>query len=464
MISRPLRALCARIVLPSLLLAAPTLAFAQTSESELAQLREQVRLLAEKVRELESRLAPASSAPAPATAPASTAASSTPSPKPAVLAVSDRSVTLTSGDGANSLRLRGLVQFDSRWFFDDGGISTNDAFVTRRARIIMEGQFNRIFQYQIAPDFAGSATTLTNANVSVNLSPAFQLKLGKFKVPIGFEQYQSNTVTTLVERSHPSSLMPTFDIGAQVGGELAEGKVTYSVGVFNGLADGASSTTNTDNDGRKAFAARVMVRPAAGLEVGVGGTYSPDLIATSGVTAGYRTDGQQRFFAYDAATVPEGDQWRLSPQATYTNGALGLLAEYAISSIEVRSGATTAQLKHDAWQLQAMYVLTGEKASFAGIVPRQNFSLTGAGKGAVSLAARLAGLDLDDATFPTFASGRTNATRVDSYGVGVNWYLSGSVKFMADLFQSDFDTALAPTSVLLRKGERSLLTRLQVSF
>jgi phosphate-selective porin OprO/OprP len=445
-------------VVVALLLAQPAFAQVQAADSEVALLREQVRLLAEKVRQLEERLLPAQS-PAPVSAMPSAAA-----PKPPVTTVTDRTISLAAGDGSTTLRLRGIAQVDSRWFFNDGGIVGNDAFLIRRARIIMEGSFNRIFQFQLTPDFAGSAASLMNANITAVLSPALQIKVGKFKTPVGIEQVQANMVTAFVERTHPSSLMPSFDVGLQIGGELAEGRVSYTAGIFNGLADAASSTTNTDTDDHKGVAARIMARPFAGLEVGVGATYSPDLSSATPLTAGYRSDGQQRFFAYDASTVADGDGWRVSPQATYAHGSLGLMAEYAVSAINVRAGGVRTELKHEAWHGQVTYNLTGEAASFTGLVPRTNFRLGADGWGAVVLALRVSAMDIDDQTFPTFASPRTNATKVSSYGVGLNWHPSVSVRITADYLQSDFDTPLAPTSVLLREGEQVVVTRLQLMF
>jgi phosphate-selective porin len=82
----------------------------------------------------------------------------------------------------------------------------------------------------------------------------------------------------------------------------------------------------------------------------------------------------------------------------------------------------------------------------------------------VVLALRVSALDIDDRTFPTFASPRTNATKVTSYGVGLNWHPSASVRITADYLHSHFDAPLTTTSVLLREGEQVIVTRLQLMF
>src|SRR6478752_1789191 len=45
--------------------------------------------------------------------------------------ISDKGFTLASADGANSIKLRGLVQLDNRLFFNDGGIAHNTLALRR---------------------------------------------------------------------------------------------------------------------------------------------------------------------------------------------------------------------------------------------------------------------------------------------------------------------------------------------
>ena len=97
--------------------------------------------------------------------------------------------------------------------------------------------------------------------------------------------------------------------------------------------------------------------------------------------------GQQQFFAYqplNGSVVADGKHWRVSPQASYTWGPFGLLAEYAISHQSVQNTFTQAkeELEHTAWQVSAQWVLTGEPASFNGITPNRPFRFGGGGWGA----------------------------------------------------------------------------------
>ncbi len=407
---------------------------------------------------------------------ATTAAASAPK-----ITINDKGFTFASADAANSFKLRGLVQFDSRVFFNDNGI-TNNSFLLRRARLIAEGTFAKNYSFQLVPEFGGgsgtaaSAFSILDANLGVALNKEVQFKFGKFKEPFGLEMLASDSWTFFNERSLVTNLVPNRDVGAQVSGDLFDGRLSYTVGVFNGVADAASST-NADFDNDKDVAARLIASPfkndagsrVQGLSFGVAATFGRQKTA-SGRTSGYKTDGQQTFFSYTGTTIADGESWRVSPQFDYRNGSFGAIGEYVLSTVNVRPSATgaKAELQNKAWQLAAAYVLTGEDSSASGVAPKANFDFTKGTWGAFEVAARYANLKIDDAAFPLFASPATNADEASSWGLGLNWYLSKAVRFTFDYYQTKFDFApgapLVSTTPLLRQNEKGLITRFQVSF
>ena len=390
--------------------------------------------------------------------------------------VADKGYTLTSADAANSVKLRGLVQLDSRLFFGDGGGVVNNAFVLRRTRLISEGTLAKNYGYQLVAEFGGSSVSMSDANFSVTLTPELQLKFGKFKEPIALERLQSDSWTFFNERSIVTNLVPDRDLGVQASGDLAGKRVSYAVGVFNGLPDGTSSS-NTDFDNEKDLAARVTVAPfkntagsaAQGLTFGVGGSVGRQKSA-SGRTAGYRTDGQQVFFSYNASTIADGRTWRVSPQFDYRLGSFGAIGEYVVSTVNVRPSATglKTELKNKAWQLAAGYMLTGEDSSYNGVMPRENFDWAAGTWGAFEVVGHYADLKADDAAFPLFASAAGSADEATSLGLGLNWSLSKAVVFKFDYYQTKFGfSPLAPpvpTAQILRQDEKAFITRFQFSF
>jgi phosphate-selective porin OprO/OprP len=429
---------------------------------ELKQLRDQLHALEQKILVLEHKQELKDQA----------AAATPPPPR---ITVNDKGFTLASADGDNSIRLRGLAQLDSRLFFGDNGV-VNNAFVLRRARLITEGFFARNYSFQFVTEFAGSTVSILDANLGVTVDKALQLKFGKFKPPVGLELLQSDSWTFFNERSIVTNLVPNRDLGVQAGGDLFNGTVNYAAGIFGGVADGAS-TTNSDFDNDKDVVARIFATPfknsagspVQGLSFGLSASQGHEKTA-AGRTAGYKTDGQQTFFSYNAATIADGQSWRVSPQFDYRHGPLGVIGEYVLSTVNLRPSAIGAkvELQNKAWQLAAGYVLTGEASAFTGVVPKVNFDFANGTWGAFEVTGRYSNLKIDDAAFPLYASNSTNADEATSYGLGLNWYLSKAVALKIDYYQTKFGFAPgAPaisTTPILRQDEETLITRFQVSF
>lgn len=436
---------------------------APADSAELQALREQVRALEQQIKVISRQIEIKDEA-------ATTAASTTPK-----LTLNDKGFTLASADGANAIKLRGLAQLDSRLYFGDSG-GANNGFVLRRARIITEGTFAKNYSFQLVPEFGGSSISILDANFSVTLDKALQFKFGKFKSPVGLELLQSDSWTFFNERSIVTNLVPNRDLGVQTAGNLIDGKLNYAVGLFGGVGDGGSSN-NADFDNEKDIVARVfaspfkdgVTSPLQGLSFGISGSIGREK-TTAGRTSGYKTDGQQTFFSYNAGVINDGQIWRISPQVDYRNGSFGAIGEYVVSTVNVRPSATGAkqELQNKGWQLATGYVLTGEDSSYNGVVPATTFNWEKGTWGAFEVTARYANLKVDDAAFPTFASAATSADEASSLGLGLNWYLSKVVAFKFDYYQTHFGfNPAAPavsTTQILRQDEKAFISRFQIAF
>ncbi|HSI09146.1 MAG: OprO/OprP family phosphate-selective porin [Rariglobus sp.] len=441
---------------------------AQTaSASDIEALREQIRLLDQKLRVLERNTELKDET---ATAAAKTAGK---------VAFTDKGLTFSSGDGANSLRVRGLVQADSRWFANDH-VAANDTFILRRARLILEGAFNKNFEYLITPEFAGTTPSIVDAFVNVKIRPEFQIRAGRFREPVGLEQLQSDAVAFFNERSVVSSYLPNRDVGIQIHGDLFTNRLNYAVGYFNGVEDGQNGA-NSDNSNEKDFAARLFATPfinnkdsaLAGLGFGVGASAGSQNGSSNGTLA-YRTDGQQTWFSYNGAgtPIPYGNNYRISPQAYYYYGPFGLLAEYAVTSAEWRNtnGTNRRNLQNTAYQIAAGYVLTGEDAGYKGVTPRTNFDLDNGTWGAFEVVARFSQADVDSGAFTgatPLAVRTSRASGATGYGLGLNWYLSKTVRAGVDYFHTSFDVPAGVNPAInspIDGDENVFITRLQIAF
>jgi len=444
---------------------------AQTaSASDLDALREQIRLLDQKLRVLERNTELKDEA---------AVAAAKKQPK---LTVGDNRIEVVSADGANSLRLRALVQADARFYLDNAN-AAQDGFLLRRARLIFDGKFNDNLQYTVQPEFAGSTVSILDANVNALITSGFQIRVGRFKTPIGLEQLQSDPVAFFNERSIATNLTPNRDVGIQFWGELLDKRLNYAVGVFNGvLENGNSPTASTNTEGDFTTVGRLFATPfindkdsaLKGLGFGFAAGIGNYTGSAPGIT--YRTDGQQTFFAYETAsgtqtpantTQSVGRSLTVSPQAYYYTGPLGILAEYVSATSELARGTNSRQITNTAYNLSVGYVLTGEDASYTGLSPRESFKPSADTWGAFEVVGRVAQLDVDNDVFKgaTPLAATTQATKVTALGAGLNWYLSKAVRANFDITQNQFDFQGArPSTGVLSDDELVFSTRFQVSF
>ncbi len=487
-------------------------------EAQLAQQKAQTpEALVKKVETLEKKLAVAEQENRAARA------------KMPVITAGEKGFGLKSADGEFEVKIKGLVQADARLFdagvkgrhpylgdsdqnqlaADAAAAEADDNFLMRRVRPTIEGTLYGIYGFRFTPEYGNNSTTILDAYVEAKLDEALVLRAGKFTPPLGLERLQSSSDNKFNELSLVSTLIPSRDIGFQLGGDLWTKTVSYRVGIFNGAADGATGDTDSNTD--KELQARVFAQPwvndkasaLQGLGFGIaasevdasGGSAAPT--AASGLTASatelpsYKSIGQETFFAYrsdtdqTSTTYADGRRSRLIPQFHYFYHNLGLLGEYAMETQDVTrvNGATVRNdaLDIDAWQLTAAWTITGEEQSFKGIVPEQNFKLDGKGWGAWELVLRYSEWNMDDAAFEidgalpakadasynnSYAEATKSVKSAENWGLGLNWYLNRNLRVSLDYDQTNFQwggggTSTAPKD---RDDERVFIGRMQASF
>lgn len=387
----------------------------------------------------------------------------------AVVAVTDKGASLKSPNGDYEIKIRGLLQGDGRLFSSGVPSGTYDTFLLRTARPTIEGTLGKWVGFRFTPEFAGDSASIVDAYADLKFSPAATVRLGKFTSPVGLERLQSSSALSDIERALPSELAPNRDIGVQLQGELAGSKVSYAIGVFNGTVDGRDAVT-TNPDDELEYVGRLFLEPFkegtgfwSGLGFGIGGSVGDTTGTGNNILPRYRTPGQVQFFNYRSAVAADGRRTRWSPQGYFYRNRFGLLAEYIASKQEVQVGATAAELENTAWQATASYVLTGEDASYRGVVkPSHPFSPGKGGWGAWELVGRYGVLEIDDRAFPVFADPAVSARRAKAWTLGVNWYLTSNLKLVVNYLDTQFEGGAAAGAD--REDEKAVFSRLQVAF
>lgn len=390
-----------------------------------------------------------------------------------VVVAGDKGFALQSKDKSFEFKLRGYIQADSRSFLGDDSAPASDTFIARRIRPQFEGTLYKYVGFRFMPDFGSGVTSIQDAYIDFKYWKSASLRFGKFKAPFGLERLQSGTALTFIERGLPTNLVPNRDLGVQLFGELFDGRLEYQVGVFNGVADGASADQDIADD--KDLVARLFSTPfkesnhswISGLGLGAAVSFGEAHgNATNTGLPTYRSTGQQTAYSYLSGTgapFADGDRFRFSPQTYYSWGSFGLLGEYVFSQQAVRRGAVEDDLLSRAWQIAPSYVLTGEEASFKGVTPRHSFDPSKGTWGAFEVAARIGGLSTDDEAFSRYVDPLRSANDLKSWGLGLNWYLNKNLKFQTNFDQTFFDGAQL-SGGKDREVENALFTRVQAAF
>ena len=391
------------------------------------------------------------------------------SQKNATVAFDKKGLQLSSPDKNFTARLGGVAMLDSRTFIDDQNRTSKDDLLIRQLRPVIEGTIYNDFSYRFMPDFAGS-TKIQDAYIDYKISDPLNIRAGKFKPPIGLERLQSPTDTFFTENGEPTNLVPNRDLGIQVFGEIIPQTLEYQLAITSGAPDLGNNDANDDT--KYDYSARIFGSPfrssdivaLQGLGVGVGGSVGvhkgTGTSAATSVLPTYKTAGQQNFFSYKNGSFADGDSWRLAPQGYYYYGNKGLLGEYTLSSQDVTNGANSAKLLNKAWQIAGSYVLTGEDASFKGVIPDEVFNPSNNQWGAFELVARVGATDVDNDAFPLFADKTKSASKEFGVGGGLNWYFNENLKLMFDYENTAFNGGDAGGKD--KPDENLILSRLQV--
>ena len=246
--------------------------------------------------------------------------------------------SIKSADGKYAVRLKGLVQTDGRFFLSDSAFPVTNTFFLRRARPILEATVGKYLEFRLQPDFGQGTTVLFDAYTDVKVSPAFAVRVGKFKPPVDLERLQSASDIVFAERALATNLAPNRDVGLQLSGDIGTGAFTYAGRrVQRRPRSGQRRRRRQRREGlrraglppalqdRLARGPRLRRRRGApGIERGT--TAAPQL-------ASYRTPGQQTWFRYlSSTTTPatnvfaDGTRSRLAPQAYLYTGRSGCTA------------------------------------------------------------------------------------------------------------------------------------------
>ncbi len=384
----------------------------------------------------------------------------------------DDGLWIKSPDGANRLHIGAFLQADARSFADDDERLYVDQLTFRSLRLQLDATLSDHVDVRVLPDFASGRVVIQDAYIDLRYVPGIKLRVGKQKIPFGYERLQNEGTTILAERGLPTQLAPNRDIGVALYGTPTP-VLDWQLGVFDGVPDGA--LTDGDVSDQKELAARVLVRPLPcwgrwqGLALGGAATYGD----THGTVAApdlpvYKTSGQTSLFQFPVGTtaadtaVADGRRWRVTAQGSWFGGPIGILAEYVRTTEAVTLGAAHGDVTAAAWQGAVQWVITGDDATYRSVVPREPFDPAKGHWGAVDVVARFDELNIEPDAFDAgLAAGAKSARRARGYTAGADWFWSRNVRLALDLERTTFTLGAKGGD---RPDEDLILGRVQLAF
>ena len=356
-------------------------------------------------------------------------------------------IKIKSGEQKFAIGGRLMLDYDS---MDSGHQTENKSFSDmewRRTRINIKGSVNKHWSYKATYDFNSEKDTanLDEGYVKYDTKKGFTITAGKTKADMMLEQRTSSKWISTVERGLLNAMnekvnylvgKPGDGAGVKLGFYAKESRISGAISVF----DAYKNDSDDDNDMILHSTARLNYSPKMGKNEYAHFGVSYGMADYKGETSKAELQlgihqGDKTLLA-DAAA---GDITNLGIEAAYVNGPFSLQAEYFDNETELEDG--TKGFEWDGYYSQLSYILTGETrgykwkgAKFDKIKPKGK-------NGAIELVLRYEDISIDDADEGTVAA---NEVDIDRTVLGVNWYVTNTVKFMANYSSVSMDNEVNP--------------------
>lgn len=400
------------------------------------------------------------------------------------LSVKDNRPTFTSGDGKNSISLRGRLSLDyAAYSQDDAGPlgsdfrrgsfgdateasrarDLNDGTNFRRAQVGIEGKLLSDWSYSLIYEFGGSGQEdggrIQDLYLQYNGIEGLRLRAGAFGPSVGYDDSTSNADSLFLERASPAELQRQV-----AGGEGRTGVAACANGEewFGSIAlTGAPIATQSFDEqlalvGRLAYL--LVKTPDINLHVGANATYllrapdqGPDVAAASRYPLRLRDRPEIRVDTtrlIDTGNINTDTLFAPGFELAGNVGSLYLQGEYFIYQFERQqvAGPVLPDPDFKGWYVQAAYALTGETRSwnaangiFAGLKPAKPLGSEEGAWGALELAVRFSFADLNYRENLLPAAGGIRGGEQSAWTAGLNWYVNNNVRFLVDYQWVDVD-------------------------
>ena len=356
-------------------------------------------------------------------------------------------IKIKSGKQKFAIGGRLMMDYDS---MDSGHQTENKSFSDmewRRTRINIKGSVNEHWSYKATYDFnsENDSANLDEGYLKYDTKKGFYITAGKTKADMMLEQRTSSKWISTIERGLLNAMnenvnylvgKPGDGAGVKLGFYNKENRLSGALSVY----DAYKNDTDDDNDMLWHTTARLNYSPKLGknnfAHIGVSYGFVDYKGESSNAELQLGIHQGDKTMLADAAA---GDITNLGVELAYVTGPMSFQAEYFDNETELEDGSKG--FEWDGFYVQGSYLLTGETrgykwkgAIFDKVKPKGK-------NGAVELVLRYEDISVDDADEGTVAA---NEVDIDRTVIGLNWYVTKTVKFMANYSTVSLDNEVNP--------------------
>ncbi len=341
-----------------------------------------------------------------------------------------------------TMKIGGVAQNDSAGFVSTGDIETELGSLVggvewRRARLYAALTVADHFDFKFMYDFAaGNPPNLKDAYVDFSKLPIpFQIRVGRFKNPLGVELATSANDLTFLERGLVSAFLPNRNTGMYVHGDSPRRRMKWTFGVLQ--QEDSFGIGSTDQIG---FSGRFVVAPHPWndhrlLHFGVDYARRP---VEETVRFLERPESNIAPQLVDTGDIPADDINTAILEGAFVDGPFSLQGEFAYTTVE---WPEISNPHFHAFYIFGSYFFTGETrpykapgGSFGRVHPKREFRDGAGGLGAFEIAFRFSRVDLDDKSI--------QGGRLNDLTAAFNWYATRNYRVMTNVIRasrSDID-------------------------
>lgn len=299
------------------------------------------------------------------------------------------------------LRVESLIQNDTAGFSTGtlGPLDLEDGAQWRRASISTDTTFPRLhLEFKFHYDFSANSPRLQDAYVGlIGLRrEIFQVRAGRYKTPIGLENWTGTGNLTFLERGLISAFLSSRNSGILLHGDSSKRRIRWAFSVFQPEHDfGDQSTDTIGISGR--FTSAFLVKPDVLTHLGINYLHRN---VDNMIRFQERPESHLAPAFVDTGDFPADSVESFILEGAVVKGPLSFQAEYAYTA--VRDDDLPGAVKFNGFYVFGSYFLTGETrpylqdGRFGAITPLRELGGGSNGYGAFEIAFRVSHLDLSD--------------------------------------------------------------------